>query len=236
MEAIGKVAARVAEQQIEMRTPSTIPASIADFDWQFETGHPEQVAALATTQRFLAEMRAKAPAWAKERERIRLENEKAEKIYFARVDAGERPKVPNFHALPESPGRWLSLLGKSGRGKTHLARKAAVCIGQTLQRGYFYRWTQLIEDCRNGQRGAVIERVEDHRFMVIDDIGAGYDTDYSDAVLAELLDRRMGRYTILTSNLSLEQLGEIDTRIASRLIRAGNEIFTFREIPDYSLK
>ena len=41
--------------------------------------------------------------------------------------------------------------------------------------------------------------------------------------LYELLNERLGKWTVLTSNLTLTQFQEWDQRIASRLIRDGNE-------------
>lgn len=133
--------------------------------------------------------------------------------------------------------RWLSLLGKSGRGKTHLARRIDAWR-QTRGKGlYFYRWLDLVAQFR-GDRDTIpkfMERCDINRLLIVDDIGAGYETEFAAAVLAEIAERRVGKPTVFTSNLSLEQIAGIDSRIASRMFRGNSEVFTFKAAPDYCL-
>jgi DNA replication protein DnaC len=72
--------------------------------------------------------------------------------------------------------------------------------------------------------------------ICIDDIGSEYKTDFVDAKLYEMLCRRQGKWTIITANLSLEQLGDkTDPRISSRLIRHGSVVVEV-DVADFNLR
>lgn len=133
--------------------------------------------------------------------------------------------------------RWLSLLGPSGRGKTHLARCVEAWRKSRGGAGYFYRWLDLLQRFREDreQIGNFMRRCDDSRLLIIDDIGAGYETEFAAATIAEIAERRQGRATMLTSNLTMQQIAELDSRIASRMIRGGSVVFTFRELKDFNL-
>lgn len=73
-------------------------------------------------------------------------------------------------------------------------------------------------------------------FLVIDDLGAERDSSgFVKDKMFELLNARMGKWTLITTNLSLKNIAEnYDARIASRLIRDGN-IFMRINAGDYWL-
>lgn len=75
------------------------------------------------------------------------------------------------------------------------------------------------------------------RFVVFDELGADRDpSGHIRDCLARTLCSRVGKWTIITSNKTLEQIGaDIDTRIASRMIRDGSEVVEV-ELTDYSLR
>jgi len=50
-----------------------------------------------------------------------------------------------------------------------------------------------------------------------------------------LLDKRMGKWTFITSNLTMERFAELDNRIASRLIRDHNKVLQI-VTTDYALR
>jgi len=125
----------------------------------------------------------------------------------------------------------LCLLGPSGVGKTHLARAACRTV-----HGVFRQWFRILGAIRDGYPG-IPTQLEDERILCIDDLGAGYDTDFSKALAAEMAERRVRKFTLWTSNLTPEALArEFDTRLVSRLIRGKNQVFSFKECEDYSLK
>ena len=130
---------------------------------------------------------------------------------------------------------WLTLLGSSGVGKTHLAKGAwriwqdKACWrkhrsgARIPMDGYYWDFGRLINEVRDRHYG-VWEDACRAPFLVIDDVGAGNsNTAFAIDKLYELLNRRLSRWTVITANQKLETLGEWDQRIASRLIRNGNQ-------------
>lgn len=129
-----------------------------------------------------------------------------------------------------TPGRWLSLLGTSGAGKTMLAREI---MHQT--QGRFRAWTRVITWTREGDH-RMFEDLMREPVVCIDDVGGEYATDYSRAKLYEFLSEREKMWTVITANLSLEQVGNmLDARIASRMIRHGSVVVDV-DVPDFNLR
>lgn len=149
------------------------------------------------------------------------------------------------------PARWLAFLGTAGTGKSHLARKVSSYFRKNLlathvpnestkerwvsMTGGFKRWTVASNDIREGDLGVVNLLAEDW-FVCLDDLFAEHQSEFLTAKLCEILDRRLGKWTILTSNKTLSQIAEIEVRIASRLKRGGGEVITMTGVPDYSLR
>ena len=130
---------------------------------------------------------------------------------------------------------WLTLLGSSGTGKTHLAKGAWKCwrnkagwkehrCGARIPRdGYYWDWGRFINELRDRHYG-VFEDACRAPFLVLDDIGAGHSTSsFAIDKLYEVLNARLGKWTVITANQKLETISEWDQRIASRLIRNGNQ-------------
>ena len=140
-------------------------------------------------------------------------------------------------AAPDAKGRWLTLLGKSGIGKTHLARAVfkrlknfryydhpQLGISQTHAMS-FIDWRELADQLRNGEHYRM-DAITKAWLVVLDDIGSEYDPS---GFLASRLDRivnaRLGKWTIFTSNLPLKDVASrLDVRIADRMGRGKNEI------------
>jgi DNA replication protein DnaC len=149
------------------------------------------------------------------------------------------------------PPRWLSLLGASGAGKTFLARqlfrwfkasplfKAVVDVGEDhiIHPGGFYSWRKTADMILGGDYSRVSDMC-DERLVVIDDIGAEY-KDKAGIVKSKLdriLDARVGKWTVLTCNYSLEQIGhEMDTRISSRMLR-NQSVVVDVDVIDFNLR
>lgn len=149
--------------------------------------------------------------------------------------------------------RWLVYLGPSGTGKTHLTKKVSryfrkhvdgrLIPGQDLSRhqfrirGGFVSWRQLAKDLRDGDHSILRDLSEDW-FVALDDIAAEYKSksDFLTAKLDELLDARLRKWTVITANLSLAEIGEfMDVRIASRLIRGSSDVIEV-QAPDFNLR
>ena len=135
------------------------------------------------------------------------------------------------HEECSKAGENLCLLGPSGVRKTHLARAACRSVS-----GAFRQWFRILGAIRDGHPG-IPAQMEKERVLCIDDLGAGYDTDFSKALAAEMAERRVRKFTLWTSNLTPEALArEFDTRLVSRLIRGKNQVFSFKDCGDYSLR
>jgi len=145
--------------------------------------------------------------------------------------------------------RWLSLLGRSGTGKTHLARvitrffKAELAIyiepgtgAHLARRGGFIGWRKVVDHLRDGDYG-IIDAVCNDWFVALDDIGAERASDFSVSKLDQVADARLGKWTVITCNFSREEIAEhMDVRIASRLGRGRNVIIDGIYVRDYSTR
>lgn len=73
--------------------------------------------------------------------------------------------------------------------------------------------------------------------LFLDDIGAERDkTGFSSEQLCALLGQRAKKWTILTSNLSLENLGEVDPRISDRVIRENGNEYVDIDVVSYAIR
>lgn len=152
-------------------------------------------------------------------------------------DAGEL-FLAEMHG--DRPPRWLTLLGQSGVGKTHTARAMYALAKKRL--GFqlcprlgieqfrtfrFFNWTEACGRMRDGEHD-LVKAMRAVDLLVLDDIGAEYDpSGYVTSQLYRVIDGRMGKWTILTSNLTLAQINDtLDQRIADRMLRDGNKVQT----------
>ena len=142
--------------------------------------------------------------------------------------------------LGNSP-RWLSYVGGTGTGKTHLARKLATFARKLsrlhsqgdcslgprngLYRVKFVSWPEIAAGFLRGEFG-VVEDLKSEWFVVIDDIGATRErmADLDVDKLFQILNERAHRWTVLTSNQTLSEIAAQEARIADRLIRSGNVV------------
>lgn len=150
--------------------------------------------------------------------------------------------------LDEEP-RWLTLVGLSGTGKTHIAKKILEfwrargrwkyvngIIGNvtTIGDSRFISWLKYLNRARDGQHSEVYS-ISETDFVVIDDIGTESGSDFANEKLYELLDSRVGKWTVITSNLGMDHLAKIDTRITSRMIR-GESVVVETALRDWNLR
>lgn len=145
--------------------------------------------------------------------------------------------------------KWLSLLGSSGAGKSHIARRLRRVALERVSRhntrvkvfergigplwASWYSWPIISAGFREGAY-SVIDEISAEWFVVLDDIGADHDpSGVGNRSLYRILDERIGKWTVLTSNLSLESLAEINSRIPSRMHR-NDSIIVNVDLPDWS--
>ena len=138
--------------------------------------------------------------------------------------------------------RWVSLMGASGCGKSHLAA-AAVRVLHNLGFGdtRVQMWTWRNAMRRMMDDSGVMYWLADLHVLILDDIGTGFTASSKAAALTssllyDLLEARLGKWTIITSNLSPGDIAEtLDVRIASRLYRGQNVIVDMSRADDFSL-
>lgn len=135
--------------------------------------------------------------------------------------------------------RWLSFVGRSGTGKTFLATQIFNFVLRNVAKSYkiFGENSVYFGDCiaTTADRLAQMWRLNkssdssqfvDADLLFIDDIGttadrSGFITD----AMYSLLSRRLGKWTLLTSNLTFAGISEqFDERLADRMIRDGNVV------------
>lgn len=153
------------------------------------------------------------------------------------IEAKQRTSEMMSQILADAPAHWVSLCGHSGTGKTWLAK----LLGRFMrQRGQFYtcrisgaqlvrRWSwwgedELARDLRDGAHH-LIDDICGQWLVILDDLGMTNDnTGFITNCIGEILNRRAGKWTFITSNRTVEKWGEIDHRIASRLLRDENKV------------
>lgn len=137
--------------------------------------------------------------------------------------------------------RWLSILGVSGTGKTHCARRLFFWAngkaehGRSIQReGFSYYdgleyipheiyWPDFVQLLKSGHGFSKRDDMKKWPVLFLDDIGAERDpSGFAAEELNTLLGMRVGKWTLITSNKDGEALKAVDGRISSRLIRGKN--------------
>ncbi len=150
------------------------------------------------------------------------------------------------------PPYWLTLLGGSGIGKTHLAKQI---FNWHLRSGLFRDgtvdrhglseveyarewcwWPDLAGMLKGNEGYALVRDMASARFAVIDEIGAELDkSGHVTNCLSNALCARVGKWTIITSNKSLGDIQrELDPRVSSRMLREGSKVISV-ELEDYNL-
>lgn len=161
--------------------------------------------------------------------------------------------LSNLAPVANPLGYWLSLLGQSGAGKTMVARKildrwkqqsnryvVMGAIGEThlCRDGRFIPWEKHIGRMRDGEHNisACVQDIWDLPFCVLDDIGTLRDkTGFVADQLHQILSGRLDKPTVITSNMTLDQLGAVDVRISNRIIRGENRVVNVATM-DYALR
>ena len=146
---------------------------------------------------------------------------------------------------------WLILSAKSGCGKTLLARaiyrqfmeqnRFELSYDRDRNRiqgntAMFVDWRKFCDHVRGGAY-ELIEDLCDEWFVIIDDLGAERDTTgFIASATDRILNSRRDRWTLITTNLPLSEIGErIDPRVASRMIRGDNQFVEIETI-DWNLR
>jgi hypothetical protein len=87
-------------------------------------------------------------------------------------------------------------------------------------------WSKAVNDMREGDYTG-LRNLKADWFVGLDDIGAEYGSrnkDFSIAKLYDVLNDRIGKFTVINANLKMSAIEEMDDRISSRLIRDGSVV------------
>ena len=128
--------------------------------------------------------------------------------------------------------RWLSLLGRSGTGKTllaHTIRQSLSVSGLSCQ---FWKWTSIVTLLREGHYD-LKQQLARAPVLIVDDLFAGQSSDFTQAYADELADHRLGKWTLFTSNETLEQIGDRNNRVRSRMQRDRGTVVEILNTPDF---
>jgi len=148
-----------------------------------------------------------------------------------------------------SPPHWLTLSGESGTGKTTLARaiyrqfmdqnRFEIQFDKSRNRivgntAMFVDWRKLCDSLRGGAY-ELLEDICEEWFVILDDLGAERDTTgFIASATDRILNSRLGKWTLLTTNLPLSEIAErIDPRVASRMLRDNNVVIEI-DAPDWN--
>ena len=150
--------------------------------------------------------------------------------------------------------RWISFLGTSGAGKTMLAKLISSAYREKYHlqidwktsdtkrlnrfRGGFINWGKAINERMLRGDYDFLDDLKSFSFFAIDDIASEYDKHraLSASKLYDVFESRLKKWTVITANLSLDQIGNVlDARIASRMIR-GNSTVVDVSVTDFNLR
>lgn len=145
---------------------------------------------------------------------------------------------------------WLSLLGKSGAGKTMVAKRIWRWFKQSelfrsevhkrgqliIYPGQWCYWPNVASELQANSGYGWLEDLATEKLVVFDEIGSERDVSaHVRDCLARTLCARVGKWTIITSNKTLHNIAaDIDARVASRMIRDGSVVVEL-DVPDYAL-
>jgi chromosomal replication initiation ATPase DnaA len=141
----------------------------------------------------------------------------------------------------ESP-RWLILLGTTGAGKTHIAKRLWKWLkskqdfttsGEYIARSFY--WPEFVEDLRSGNAYGEFRDAMRWNYCLIDDAASERVSEFSTEKLHNLLGARVGKWTIITSNKGMSDIQNLDARIASRFLRDDSFLVDVRT-KDYNLR
>jgi DNA replication protein DnaC len=142
----------------------------------------------------------------------------------------------NFATMQEE-GSSLTLLGKPGTGKTHLACAVANCVLDTGRTVIYQQVIELVRAIRDTWRRestesetSVVQRYRHVNLLILDEVGISFGSEAEKTQLFDILDGRYRemRPTLIVSNLSLKGLQEcLGERIYDRLMQNGSGCVIF---------
>lgn len=192
-----------------MSEPETLQALIARLSQGAVLDERTAIEDAAAAQRELRYERIEAF-------RSQLPDEDVRRIVAGKLDSKAWAVVSRWLAVHESRGwRFLWLSGPTGTGKTvalagALAERGGVVVlGYELVRAYRYEHREALE---------ARSRIERARTLILDDVGT-HEREHEAAALFAAVNARQGggKVTLISGNLTQNQINEYDPRIISRI-------------------
>ena len=130
--------------------------------------------------------------------------------------------------------RWVTLHGAPGCGKSHLCIGAIGILKNNGKRAQKWSWIKLRDRIFSGEGSELIRWITKMPYLAIDDfLSDDRAKGASVSLLYELMEARLGKWTLLTTNLVPDDIQ--DARITSRLVRGRNVVVDMQDADDYSL-
>jgi len=106
-------------------------------------------------------------------------------------------------------------------------------VGNTVM---FVDWRKFCDNIRGGAY-ELVDDICGEWFVIIDDLGSERDTTgFIASATDRIINSRRGKWTLITTNLSLQSIGErIDPRVSSRMIRDDNQVVEI-DAPDWNTR
>lgn len=134
---------------------------------------------------------------------------------------------------------WISMLGCSGAGKTHLCSAVANNFLEQGKRVIYMQWNSAIRELKLKATDGYSELIEKYKsadVLYIDDLFKGKITESDVNIAFEIINARAIKpdaITIISSELSIEQMAKVDEAIAGRIAqRCGDNVLFIK--PDVS--
>lgn len=123
---------------------------------------------------------------------------------------------------------WLSFVGGTGTGKTLLSdiifesvrNLPHIQSHSTLVTGaHKIHWPDFSAKVIRGE-GYRLDQIKDANFALIDEMSIGSDKNgYERDLLWRVIYSRVGKFTVINTNMTMEGIEQLNARIASRMVR-----------------
>lgn len=141
----------------------------------------------------------------------------------------------------ETPAHWLTMFGVPGCGKTMLAKLARHTLKDRGQEVQLWNWPRVWRMCLDGEWG-ILDHLMNLPILILDDVGAEFTgsnktSELNSARLYEIAESRLGKWTLITSNLSPDQMARsLGERFVSRIFRGNSVVNDMLTAHDYSFR
>lgn len=144
--------------------------------------------------------------------------------------------------IASKPRRWIYLYGGCGTGKTFLASLLAKEAIRACELVRFVDFQEILDelkdsfDDRTKSANTILNKYQECRLLILDDVGTGYFRDWGVSILHQLINYRYNeeKRTVITSNYDLngleERLTTAEAYSAARIISRIREMSEFANL------